>query len=744
MNLADNATVLADQAIEEVSHTNQIGSAVVDKFRNYLDHPVLVDHTQWTGATTHAEISPNLLALFLATAPSAMLAKYKNLMFFKAVIRIKVVVQGTAQAYGQMIYTFTPRQLNPSLGSEAQTLYNVKDQIFANAKVVPHIIIDPSKTATYEIDLPVCTPSGFYSFSPSFSYGSYSFNRLVFNSIKSGTDTAAAANVCTYMTLVNPEFGGLTSVEMTSSFNEEKTSLSGAAMAAVNAADAIGSAIPAVAPVTTLFSSVAGAAGSVLSFLGFTKPPTTDVPLVATNRTCDAYSQIDGKYQGIVLAGSQTTGVSISPEFGAGTLDDLEIAKIVAKPGVILLSQSISPASASGALVKTIRVSPSQGFFKSPTEREVCPLTGIALLHTAWRGDLKYTFEFVASVFHRATVLIAYDPFPNSTAPTLNDALATLQNVTVNISGNTVVEVVVPYTQPHPVLRVPDLFVDGSNPNNENGTLYLYVINPVVSNGSTDGVSYNVYLSSDNIRFYLPTPAPLSKYGIQMTSSLFVTVPKKVMFGEATKLDDTHLICMPDVSVSVKDIAKRANRFVDVAVNDAVTVFTYIQNYPQCASNRNSSVKQTFVGWLASAYLGTRGSLEYTYSPNGLAGAVSTDPAQDLTIGIHRASHHVHMGIGTPTSVTATAIADMAVEDSYAWTQPNLQVVSRVDVSAPMMLGWKFVSSRAFYGTFNNVVNFESDYYRNVRATYDIAVAAGDDMTFCWFLGFPILISSLS
>lgn len=527
VKLADNALVGADSAQVFPEHTVGFPSGVDNRFKEFLTHPVLIQHVDWTAATVDA-IDNDLLTLFTVSAPAQLLTKFRNMFYFRATIRIKVVVQGAPQAMGQIVYAFTPYQLVPSANAEASVIARVQTRNYTNSKIVPHLIIDPSQTKTYELDLPVCTPNGLYCFSANYSYGSYSMVRIVFNPLDTGTAAIPPVKICVYMSLVDPVFDGLTSVQMTGNeFVEEKTRpLSSIASGVTNVSNAIGANFPLLSPFTTLFSTVSGGAASVLSALGYSRPPELDLTTVNLTRTCDAYSQTDGRSSTIVLGPSQTTGQSIAPGYGEGDLSDMDIASLVKLPGLILLNQSILPAATSGVLLKTIFVSPLMCFSPAVNDFEPNPMAGIAICHTAWRGDILYTFEFIASVFHRCTVLIAYDPFPNAPAPTLAVALSTLANVTINISGNTAATIRVPYKQPKPALRlVGGYFADGTNPAFDNGTLYMFLINPVVSNGSTAPIDYNVYMHSDNIKFMAPVPHALNDYQVRMTGNDFVVDP---------------------------------------------------------------------------------------------------------------------------------------------------------------------------------------------------------------------------
>lgn len=735
ITLADNAEVVADAAIMEHDPHQHFGMSIKkEKFKQFLDHPVLINHLAWAAGTTSSTLSTDIIQLYKTSAPTFLIRKLQNLMFFKAKIRIKVVVQGQAQAYGQMVYAFFPNLLTPASVTEAKVAKRLTTRNLVNAKIVPHLVIDPSKTATYELELPICTPNGVYSFNTDISLGSYALERYIFNGLASGTAVAAASNVCMYMTLVDPEFDGLTITNMASSVAAKEMKYSEIAKGASNVSKSIGDNFPVLSPVTSLFSTVASGASSVLSAFGFSRPPAVVEQVFITNRTCDAYSQTDGVSTNIVMGPSQKQGEAIAPEYMSGSLQDMEIASIVKKRGLITLSASLAPAVAPNTLVNSWKVHPLAVRVPTTDQYEPTPIAGIAACHAGWRGDLTYTFEFVASVFHRATVLIAWDPYNLSVAPTVTEALATLETVTVNISGNTCVDVVIPYKQVDPMLRCRKFFQagnSGSDPNGFNGRIHLFIINPVLSNGSIDGITYNVYISSENIKFMAPTPMLLNTFNAVMTMSLITNEVTKIQFGESGDGLAGYGF-EPDVVSSVKDIMRRHNEYYLPVSAPSYEFAMVCQNnvaprFYQASPVITTAVKNTFVGFLTSAYLGWRGSLSWSFY--AFDNQADSNPWVQL-------GHHV--AVAQSGEIQRQTKDFLKQEEAYAYTQPNFQVSSRGDVVVPRMLAWYFTPARYRWDSYMDTVQADFRFLDiNVNNEADIMVAAGDDYVVGWFLGFP-------
>jgi len=721
---------LVDEEISNSEVTPFRVNGLTDRFHDYLDHPVLINHQTWSGTTVTSTVSTNLVALYLSSAPAQIKNKLKNLLYFRAKIKIKIVVQGQAQAFGQLVYTFVPKLLDAARIPDYQIKKTVVLQNYCNCKIVPHITLDPSKTATYELELPIPNPTGFYSFDTTYCQGSYQFDSILLNPLGSGTAVASTANICTYMSFTDVSFDGLTNVAMTSNpFKEEKGPYSTLADSAASFAGTVGSTFPVLSPFTNLFSTVSSKIGIVLKALGYAKPPVVEPTYIGLTRTCDSYSQTDGKNSAIVLAKSQMTTMALAPEFAQGTFRDMDVAYVSSLPGLMVIG-SIPTTAAAEALLFGLPVSPlcsrNTGSGFEPT-----PCAGLAVCHSAWRGDSVYTFEFVASIFHRATVLIAWDPHNSTTAPTLAEALVNLENVTVNISGNTTVEVTFPFKQPKPACRS-GYFIDplGSSFLESNGIVYMFVVNPVLTNGSTDGIQFNIYSSMKNAKYICPSSSYIANQAVLMTSSPFMVESTSVAFGTSQGNEFIGYSCFPDVSNSVKDITARHTLFASFAKTSAAGLNLGTGNSVFPKNSSDSAVVTSLYAWIASAYLGVRGSNSWSYFPYQLTAPVYTPI-------VSRVTHHTHAS--STAAPTCSATQNPAFTGAYAWSQPLLAVTSRVDAVAPIMSAQHFVSMRSSYINCYDRLEFLTDFpsggAENINV--ELFVASGDDVTFGWFLGFP-------
>lgn len=712
-------------------------------FTKFLDHPVKIYHTLVTAATASAVLNPDIVGMYRATiSGTPMGSKVANLSYFHATLRIKVVIQGQPFAAGQTVLAFRPNINMPGL-----TKVSTPEPLnMVNVKIVPHLILDPSKTQTYEIDLPVCTPNGYYAMkTAAYNPGSYAMEMFAFNPLISGTAVAPSMSVCIYMSLVNPVFEGLTL--LSGEFVKEKQeggTLSATVTSISKIAGNIAPYLPFIGPSVQLFSQVSGLLGSGLALLGFSKPPIVETQLFPLTRVCDNYSQFDGKSTAIVLAGSQTNSVGISPAYGGGDPNDIVLASLCKKKGIIYQSVFL-PSQSSGAAY-ALSVHPTKVMLNGVGDRLwLTPLAGVAAPFTQWTGDLTYTIEFIASVFHRATVLIAWDPVFNATAPPLDDAIETLQNVTVSISGNTSVEIMIPWKQPVPwlqVLKPTDSALTSTN-KTTNGTLYFYLVNPITSNGSTDGIYFNVYIHSDNIKFAAPSQSRCDfPWKETLLSGEFCPIDK-VSFGTMTDLSKATFKSYGEDYLSVKHLTSKLGLAKSGSADiDPAGISTFIgmrtDNSPVMKVDNTPNTFRNFFGWFAPAYLGYRGGIRYSFHAYT---ALGHDMKKHYWVSHSPTSTPSAVVVGN-TGFTSSSVPP-TVQKLYAYSNGNRDIAPCMDFVAPMMIPFDFFDTQGRYSTkYDEVVPYAAVGMPTVTTQVDCTLsnATADEGNFVWFLGFPTMV----
>lgn len=756
-DFADNANVAADVAVANTVFRTRVPQGVEDKslFQQYIDHPVKIYHNVFTSASTEVVVSTDVLQSWVSNMSTNMVQKLANFSFLEGTFRIKVVVQGAQYAQGLFILSAVPRPKQPMLGTDTWvTKFNR-----ANAVVLPHVPIDVSKSAEYEIDLPMSVPNGFYSLGINPSHRSYALYLSIYSPIASGTAVAPSINICVYASMINFKLHGLTQLlsedrvpdpPQVERDKKQGGILSGLAQGISRALNIFVPIFPEVAPELTLFSSISSGVGSVLKFFGFSKPPTINAGTFITNRNCANYSQVDGENTSIVLGRSQTHTLGLSPDYGLGKWEDMSLEKLCAIPAPVITNQVLTFAAASEAFLFGFPVGPCVCLTPGGGVFNTTPLAGCALPFNFWCGDILVKFQFVASIFHRETVLIAWDPLATNISgnPTFADALTTLHNTTVQISGNTEVTIRIPWMQPMPFQETGVLTSSAANGTalKTNGVIYVYCVNPVQTMGSTDPVNCNVYFSSDNIALSAPTAQKVKSltYQSETLSSDRVVDSTFISFGAKTDLSKVGFRATGDVCNTVKEITSRASTCFSVANyantnagNHREQKFQWM-NIPHFVSSLNAGganaqpTVMSLFGYFAAAYNSYRGSI--FWSVNNMR--IGTTNTSQMLI-----THEPRLSIAAPFVLTKDLDNQLVLnENAYAFSQPNLGMCSQVDCVAPMIIQTDFLFPRGIWAAYSDTITL---LIHNVTVDFsgdtNIITASGDDGNFGWFLGFPLI-----
>jgi len=596
--------------------------AVSPQFEDYLTHPLLFDQFIWDPTAISVVLSTDIFSDYL-TLLAGVSTKYKQFSYATGKLCFRIVVQGQSFSYGQIVYACDPRPLTPNMTTSA--FASVQKP---RSKIVPHITIDPSKDATYEIELLPSAPHGVWTVDAAFNVGSYEISQVIWNQIASGSATAPSVVVSMFLYMKEPSFQAMT---LLSGELKESGVLSSTLRTMSKVA---GMAAPVFGPTATTISEVLHGASSVFSWFGFSKPNIVDVVVPSLNRTVDNYSQTDSRSSSYKLADSSVNSLGISSGYlPLGTADDQMIGKLCSRP-CLIDQYTIPPTAAANSIVTNFYVHPSRCFvLDNPSVTNGFELTTLAHCSCGfnrWTGDISYTFEFVASVFQRATVLIAWDP-ATTTVPTVNTAMYQLPHEVIQISGNTSVEILVPWRQIEPTLACTP--PNGYGAASSNGQVWVFLINPVTSNGSTSPIYMNVYAHSDNIRFAVPTLTNVTVCKPVLTSGELVP-SQKVSFGNGPDLSDFDLRYFGEAADrTFKSYASKISPvFVSsstgtVVVGDVIASGVLVDPTPLYPSSiiASGAAQTSFYSWAALGYLGSRGSICYSQLAPIVSGYTSTD-----------------------------------------------------------------------------------------------------------------------
>lgn len=747
--LGDNLSVMeSDMTVRTVPSSVKVpyASDNVD-YEQFLTHPVQILSETWSSATVGGQVTANLWADYLSIISALPIGnKLKNFLFADTTLVIKVVVQGAPYAYGQLVYAFDP---SPSRVYEETAAATFAAPQKVRSKLIPHLAIDPSKDGTYEIRLPAPTINGLFSMKVP-DYGSYTFNRIVFNPIKSGNASVPSVRIVTWMTLENPHFTGLTLTSSSLVAEKKHEGVLSGPLRTLNTVAKRFRSVPVIGEYATLFSDVAGPAASFLSWFGYAKPNITDVVLPVLNRTVTNYSSVDSRTSSVMLSSATNNSISLSDSFyGIGSFDDMDIQKLCAKPGLVK-QFNWSTATSPDTYLFTLPVNPTYQFdldFPALTHGyELTPLGICAHPCTYWTGDIDVTVEIVASIYHRATLLIAFDPAqPNFSTTPSTTVYQVLKSQIVTISGNTSVTFTCPWKQQQPFKLVDQVHSDAYPSSQQlitsNGKLGFYCINPVTTNGSTDPIEINVYYSSKNIKFAIPATRHIANDRIILTSSEMVPAP---MDNEP---DDTQSVFLrffgEDVVTTVKKICTKLSlslitaEVVESYANNRIVTAVYpVGNIPAQNGGVYIGNGVSFLDYFANAFVGLRGSVSYAFIPTLYAGNLTTGSVVSfcsLISGIQAdssANHLIFTSTNNPivTQQTAYSYGFQKVHPNVEFTVPHYYPGYFRPTLPAVNPGTYYAEAFALQAQVNQTTAMDNGQLLN---------ALGDDGAFCFFRGIP-------
>lgn len=629
---------------------------VEETYGDFMKHPVMLGTYSWTNTSpVTTGFAGDIMFNFTSGAPTPLKNKLMNFRYLKTKLKIIVMVQGCAYAQGCLLISFDPKLPDIGTGQLGVTTgigpVNWQPAQKARAMLLPHLKIDPSKSQRYEISLECPTQLGVYPLlNGNNTAGSYLVYITPLNTLGSGTSIAAKVNLMIYAMLDNPTFSTLTYTSSVGS-KEEGTKPSQYLSYIGDFSDFVtGLNIPVISQGTALFTPIATSASRFLSWLGFSRHRELNTPGAYLSKTVNSLTTFDGKIEGATLAAFTENSLTVNPsEIPLCNFDDQIISKLCSKYTYLGQCQ-VATTVAADALIFYFPVHPS---YAAQTDApaitgsgtigvEPGPLCYLSNMFNYWRGDITYKFEIIASVFHRAMLCFVYFPNISDNVATTGyvNATSTLKAWHVQVSGNTEVEITIPWSQADPMLITAPMQpaalystfpISSVLKPGMNGQIACYLCNPVITNGSTDGIWINAYMKCDNIQFSFPAlnnmTAAFTFTSDSLTSSLtqkyhssFDPYLQGRVFGEP----------MPS---STKQLASRMNLYANPIETGTGRTTNFIEwcypasmtTYPPAINNTSNGTSlvssglystYTFFAYLAWMYLGHRGSFNYTYFPD--------------------------------------------------------------------------------------------------------------------------------
>lgn len=305
--------------------------------------------------------------------------------------------------------------------------------------------------------------------------------------------------------------------------------------------------IPILGKFATATEMGASAVAGIAKLFGFTNVPVIEPAMPFRPSPFPQMASPEIGYPLEKLTLDPKNELSIDPSIaGIEPEDPLAITKFVGHESY-LVSATWSTSTPVDTPLFTATVSPNMGTFPTTTGSfsQYTPLALVARLFNSWRGDIIFTFRFIATPFHKGRVRISYDPY-GSTVQTVADTGPVVFNRIVDLGAETDVEVRIPYqqalawcynysdqsgtkftTSASPALAYNDTF--------DNGMLSVKVLTLLTAPVATSSVFMQVFVKgADNMEFGNPRTisAGTSPYAMQSEEYAETVVGHKTQMGD--------------------------------------------------------------------------------------------------------------------------------------------------------------------------------------------------------------------
>jgi hypothetical protein len=247
---------------------------------------------------------------------------------------------------------------------------------------------------------------------------------------------------------------------------------------------------------------IANAASEAIGFMetvGLDKPHSLAAPCFINKNLAPDLCFGNGLETTDVLALDPQNSVTISPRLFSQTEEAMDYLAIARKPSLFKLN-SFNSASIEGSLMELWPVTPSLCHKDVPDFFEPTYLAYISSPFTFWKGSLKYMVYFSASQFSTARVRFSWLPSEPTTTTPFEYGSGDFLSKVVDITGDTIVEVTVPYVNPYYLLEVghfEDETATALPPVAFNGYVMMHVYNApitVESTGDSD-IYYSCFIA---------------------------------------------------------------------------------------------------------------------------------------------------------------------------------------------------------------------------------------------------------
>jgi hypothetical protein len=499
------------------------------------------------------------------------------------------------------------------------------------------------------------------------------------------------------------------------------------------------------------------------------------LPMATTNERTPEY----------VLATDQRNELTVDPRVaGFKDVDELAIEHLCNResflcsgtlqltdtPGTVLFNSAVTP------LLFAVEPGMSNAEHHSP-------MSYVAHLFSAWRGNIRYRFVFHASAFHKAKVRITHDAIAVPTWGAAQNAMLNLgEHYIVDISEEREFTIEVGWTNPQKFLNIDNVdhrerwntnAMSGHLPQDEaNGMLVMVLENTMTSPYNLDPtdaeINFSVFVSGHDMTYAIPTEGGTSSmmFGPTEPTPPAVTRPptanrrgKRTVahaavdptsvvddisagstishtFGTKVNTDEpTGLIYIGEKVLSLRSLLKRYTNYSMLQHEQTQSVMSKIwfRNFPISRGFENDNVlpwrSMTILNFVGQMFLARRGGVRWIIRN-----------LQDKPLNVEAVAIPYNQFINyaePPTDFERMRWYLEAIDNGFAGQQNGK---SELNVMVPGSSPHRFSLARKDTGWVRSmgfsIVTEASD---ESPLRLFLAVAGAEDLTFHGFIGTPIV-----
>jgi hypothetical protein len=411
----------------ETDETTALYDYPVSKHMNrtdeYFSRPVRIYQFSWLAGNSVSGIKINPWNLFMEAG--GVQSRWERFGYFRGKLHVRFLVNGSPYSYGRLFALYEPLYLSNDYDTEGPSGANAK--LLRTAR--HHVLLNPTNSEGADMVLPFFynMPYASLIFRDYDLLGQIEFFSLTTLKTINNSPLASNCHISLYAWMEDMEIFGPTTMLPQS---DEYTGVVSKPASAVASFSKMLSDLPYIGPFARATSMVASGVGAMASLLGYGKPTALEYevmqPVAATAMATGVGT--DGVHK---LTFDPKQELSIDPEIVGIQPDDQMALSTIFRRWCVVGTLDWTTSQTSGSTVDVWEVRPDTLIGETSGAVYMPPLAHAANGFTFWRGSIEYKMIVVTSNFHRGRLLVQYDPIdtPTRTPSTVSDYQSTQSHI---------------------------------------------------------------------------------------------------------------------------------------------------------------------------------------------------------------------------------------------------------------------------------------------------------------------------